>query len=105
MYDYSWGDEDVESSSIRVINDSHEMYTVTFVQEAWEKECFSDIIADRGELLNKEVHDEDDNRTIIRTITLKIRAVSNPPPETIFKIVDQSESDSTQSPIPTIYLN
>ena len=96
QYDYSWGDEDVLSSSLRVVKEPAPplatVYTITLVQEGFEPLLFSTLLpAKHCELVkHSDIVTEGNCGTTILTTTITVRAINNPRPETLFNIVPTS---------------
>lgn len=93
MYNYSWGDEDVLSSKITVMqipdeNSTTLKYEITFTQEGFNDESFSDIKT-KYTLLGKTITNDINNFDMnVRTIVMLIQGWLNPPPEQLFKIIN-----------------
>lgn len=96
QYDYSWGDEDVLSSSVQVVKETspslETVYTITLIQEGFEPLLFSTLFPTKHcELVKRSdtVAEGNCGMTILTT-TMKVRAINNPRPETLFNIVPTS---------------
>jgi len=91
MYNYSWGDEDVLSSQItvtRTIDKYMSNYEIVFTQEGFYEDCFLDITTPY-KLIEKTVSNSNNVECMnVRTITLKVEISLNPPPESLFKIIE-----------------
>ena len=89
QYHYTWGDEEVLGSSIRIIKESNNIYNIYFKQEAFEDKLFRQIKIKYGKIINESFNDtiNNENSIISREITIKIKAPCNPRPELLFEII------------------
>ena len=86
VYYYCWGDEDVPGSRIDIIKEEDNLYTLTFEQEGFDPECFSEISTRYKEIVRKVKDLKIGHGIIRRTIFLRIETYLNPRPEKIFDI-------------------
>lgn len=86
QYHYSYGNEDVLGSRIKVIKELNSEYIITFEQEGCNPEYFDDInVSKYHTLISKKIKDED-GYMYKRVITLIVNGKCNPKPEELFKI-------------------
>lgn len=93
QYHYTWGNEDVASSEIKVMSEGHDLYTITFIQEGINPAWFDDIIISEGTPMSREIQDTEDEWLNKRLITLKVISTSNPEPRRIFKLLSDIPRD------------
>lgn len=90
QYHYTWGNETILGSRIKVIkNYDHNLkILIDYYTVILEPELFVDIDVSKGYLLiSKQTIISKDNDISKHITTLKIKAVSNPKPEKIFRII------------------
>jgi hypothetical protein len=88
VYNYSYGNEDVLSISIKVFKLKNDKYKVEFVQTGDFPESFEDMTSNY-KIINKEISDLSSTTGTMceKTITMIIHAPCNPRPENIFEII------------------
>lgn len=86
IYYHSWGDEDVVSAHIEITQTDHEKYTIEFVQESFTKDHFYNIKIN-GEVLDHKTQERETDIGTMVAHTYHIRAILNPKPEELFRLV------------------
>lgn len=89
QYSYTWGNEDVLSSSIEIIKESNDIYHIYFKQGAFDDKLFRSVKITYGKIINESAEDIVDklNDIITREIKIKIIAPCNPRPESLFEVL------------------
>ena len=96
QYDYNWGDEDVLGASIQVIKEHSTppafIYIITLVQEGFEPSLFHILspTPEYGCIKCTSTTTKGDCGITVLTTTMVVRALNNPRPETLFRIVSTS---------------
>lgn len=90
VYKYSFGNEDVRSE-IMVFKTGTDSYQIHFYQEGFDSNHFKKIKTSFEELsrsikTEKEFVGDELSMPIVKTIVIKIKAVCDPPPETLFTL-------------------
>ncbi len=86
-YNYSWGDEDVPSSSIVVTETGNDQYEIVFEQEGpvgsrkYFRNIYTTAYVDSSDILDRTLNGMD-----IKRVQLDIIAKCNPKPEELFEI-------------------
>ncbi len=88
-YNYSWGNEDVLSASITVIQTGNaDVYEIVLVQEGFRPESFQSIKSEYN-ILSCNVTErvrKDHDGMIESRMHLIVKSVCNPKPETLFEL-------------------
>ncbi|MBX9637215.1 MAG: hypothetical protein K2Q45_06660 [Nitrosomonas sp.] len=86
IYDYSYGDEDVLSTTIRIFQHENELYTIHFIQETF---FMPRTIETSYQVVEKKTIRGSDSQIFeipFYETVLKIRAPCNPAPEELFLV-------------------
>ena len=92
MYNYAYGDENVIGSHIIIYNLYNNRYKIHFVQEALDQSLFRQMttkytVIDKIDNIEDKYYGiGDDDYVIVKTVIMIIKALNNPPPETLLLI-------------------
>jgi hypothetical protein len=87
VYEYSYGDEDVLGSLIKVIKLDHNSYKIKFKQTTLDSDLFRDITSTYKIITKDSTKSMGEEGLYIETITMIVETYLNPPPQKVFKII------------------
>lgn len=104
QYHYTWGDESIDASSVKVIKREDNRYITIFEQEGFSPEYFYDLTPQYGTLISKETENEKGSfeGMTTRIITMITEEKCNPKPEDVFRLIHRDDKEDDGSTNNTI---
>lgn len=90
VYNYSYSSADVPNTKVTVFRTSLTDYVLIFVQEAVTEDLFK-TVSSRYPMVVKSLRNFSDGFLPKRKIIANAKVYDNPPPETIFRFVDDED--------------